>query len=139
MTFVIKSHHTISERDLIMSNNRLKSQLTEMRYHCEVYKLSLRCINKILKQLQQSKTTEIGVLKHSVRANYQNVAVLLSQRQALEKINSVLTKAKTFINGYSLLEETHPKVVPVDKKETLAASVSVLVPTTAQDTRLKTF
>src|SRR5690348_5142222 len=89
-------------QNLLENNWRLKCCISKLQYHCEVYKLGLCSIHKILKR--ESKGENIAT-HFSARGNCENKLILLSQRKALHKISGIIRKAKIFINGYSLLEK----------------------------------
>lgn len=93
--------------NLLKRNAEQQALVTELRYHCDVYKLGLRSIQKIVKS--QISTEFISGLNNNAfivrprRKNCHNNLSLVSQRRVLEKINRIILKAKLFIHGYSLL------------------------------------
>lgn len=102
--------------DLKIKTDR-ESLITELKYHCEVYKLGLRSIQKIVNQQEtlsfsfNSKTesakkqAQTFVRGFNTRNSYQNKLTLVSQKKTLDKISGIIRKTKTFLNGYSLLEK----------------------------------
>lgn len=89
---------------LLRMNGSLQSSITELRYHCEVYRLSLRSICKVLVSVQKEQDTRLRYLT-TTRPSFHAYLLNLSQKQALERIRNVVRKASTFINGYSLVDK----------------------------------
>jgi hypothetical protein len=108
----MKGKFSEDHKDILKVNRLLQSSLLEMRYHCEVYKLSLQCITKILsnatiQSIPINSVIQEPCLKYTARYNYQRNVALVSQKRALDKISLVLNKAKIFIKGYSYIENTN--------------------------------
>jgi len=134
-------------KDILRVNRLLQSSLLEMRYHCEVYKLSLQCINKIL----HSNTTDLrafsashiidddSILKYSAKSNYQRNVALISQRRALNKISVVLKKAKTYIKGYSLLEKAESLPLVLVESSSITHPVEVNSNSKIEDDQLNRY
>lgn len=92
------------QSELLRINGLLQASITELRYRCEVYRLSLRSIGKVLANVQKEHGSHLRCLTTS-RPSYQAYLLNLSQKQALDRIGKVVRKASTFINGYSLVDK----------------------------------
>ncbi|CAL8096233.1 unnamed protein product [Orchesella dallaii] len=114
--------------ELLRINGLLQASLTELRYRCEVYRLSLRSICKVLGKVQKEHELRLCGLTTS-RYSYQTYLQNLSQKQALDRISNVVKKASTFINGYSLVDKDQfqpppPKPKPVNQEKRAAAQTT---------------
>lgn len=98
------NNNTDFQTELLRINGTLQASITELRYHCEVYRLSLKSICKVLSNVQEDRTVRLRCLNTS-RPSFQAYLLNLSQKHALDRIRNVVRKASTFINGYSLVDQ----------------------------------